>query len=332
MFGNRLGFAFLAIGCLAAAGVGGYVASRQNVVTSAPVAASTPPVATGRQAVQETEGLVGNSTAGSATESKTRQAPPAAAERNTAPASRGPSKTAKPQTPALVAQNNQPQTLDRSWPSSAQPPAAAAPSGFVAPDTNAARQEELRAAEPPATPEPPAKTFDELVIAPNSVVGLQMETAISSEHARVEDRVEARVIRDVRVAGQVAVPAGSRAIGTVMTVETGGKFKERARLGIRFQTLVLGDGSQIPITTETIYRYGEAPGNGSAAKVGGGAVAGAILGALLGGAKGAAVGSAAGAGAGTAAVMAGGPNPATFAVGAEVTARFVSPVTITVER
>ena len=37
----------------------------------------------------------------------------------------------------------------------------------------------------------------------DSVIGLQTETPISSEHARVEDRVEARVTRDVKV-GDVA--------------------------------------------------------------------------------------------------------------------------------
>ena len=84
-----------------------------------------------------------------------------------------------------------------------------------------------------------------------------------------------------------------------MQVERGGKFKERARLGIRFHTLVLADGTRVPICTETIYRDGDAPGNSSAAKVGGGAVGGAILGAILGGAKGAAIGATAGAGAGT---------------------------------
>ena len=111
--------------------------------------------------------------------------------------------------------------------------------------------------------------------------------------------------RDVKVGDRVAIPAGSRAIGSVMQVERGGKFKERARLGIRFHTLVLADGTRVPISTETIYRDGEAPGNSSAAKVGGAAVGGAIIGAILGGAKGAAIGATAGAGGGTAAVMAG---------------------------
>ena len=164
------------------------------------------------------------------------------------------------------------------------------------------------------------------------MIGLQTETRLSSETARVEDRVEARVSRDVKVGDSIAIPAGSRAIGSVIQVERGGKFKERARLGIRFHTLVLADGTRLPITTETIFRDGDAPGKGSTAKVGGGAVAGAILGAILGGAKGAAIGASTGAGAGTAAVMAGDRSAAEFPAGTEVTARMLSPVTVTIEK
>jgi hypothetical protein len=184
----------------------------------------------------------------------------------------------------------------------------------------------------PVRVEPPEKTFEELVVGANSVIGLQLETSVSSERAKVEDRVEAHVVRDVRVDGTVAIPAGTRALGSVMLVEQGGRFKERARLGIRFHTLVLADGTSLPITTETVFRQGDAPGNSSAAKIGGGAVAGAILGAILGGAKGAAVGATAGAGGGTAAVMASDRSEATFPAGTEVTARIVSPVSVTVEK
>jgi hypothetical protein len=186
-----------------------------------------------------------------------------------------------------------------------------------------------------SAPEPeraPERSFEELVVAADSVIGLQMETTITSEKARVEDRVEARVIRDVRVNGQVAIPSGAHAIGSVMAVERGGKFKERARLGIRFHTLVLADGTRLPITTETIYRSGEPPSNASAAKIGGGAVGGAILGAILGGAKGAAIGAAAGAGGGAAVVAAGDRETATFTSGTQITARFISPVTVTIEK
>lgn len=170
------------------------------------------------------------------------------------------------------------------------------------------------------------------MVAGNSVIGLQTDVAISSEQARVEDRVEGRVARDVRVGGRVAIPAGTRASGSVVLVERGGKFKERARLGIRFHALTLADGTEVPISTETIYRYGEGPGNGSAAKIGGGAVAGAILGAIIGGGKGAAVGATTGAGAGTVVVASGDRSVATFPAGTEITARILSPITLTVEK
>jgi hypothetical protein len=183
-----------------------------------------------------------------------------------------------------------------------------------------------------ATAEPPARRLSDLVVAADSVIGLRTDSRLSSERSRVEDRIEAKVVRDVRVGGEIAVPAGTRAIGTVVVVERGGRFKERARIGIRFDELRLPNGTRLPLSTDTIYRYGEAPGNSSAAKIGGGAVAGAILGAIIGGGKGAAVGAASGAGAGTGVVASGDRSEATIAAGSEVTARILAPLTVTVER
>ena len=189
-----------------------------------------------------------------------------------------------------------------------------------------------RLAEPVREVEPPAPTFEELTVAADSVIGLQTETTLSSERARVEDRVEARVVRDVRAGGRVAVPAGSRVLGSVVIVERGGKMRDRARLGIRFHTLALSDGTRVPIITETIYRFGDAPGDNSAKKIGGGAVAGAILGAIIGGGKGAAIGATTGAAGGSAAVMAGERSEAVFQSGQQITARILSPITVTVDR
>jgi hypothetical protein len=159
-----------------------------------------------------------------------------------------------------------------------------------------------------------------------------MDTSLSSERARVEDRVEARVTRDVFVDGRVAIPAGTRVIGAVTMVERGGKIKERARLGVRFHTLVLADNTELPIRTESIMREGEAPGRESSAKIGGAAVGGAILGAIIGGGKGAVIGGATGAAGGTAAVMAGDRNAATLTAGTVLTARLTEPVTVEVEK
>jgi hypothetical protein len=183
-----------------------------------------------------------------------------------------------------------------------------------------------------SAPEPPKKQFEELIVPADSVIGLQIENPVSSDHAKVEDPVHARVSRDVKVRDQVAIPAGSRAEGSITLVDKGGKLKDQARLGIRFHTIVLADGTRLPINTETIYREGDSPARESAAKIGGGAVGGAVLGAILGGKKGAIIGSTIGAGAGGAAVMASDPNTATVAAGSTVTVRMSAPATVTVEK
>ncbi len=178
---------------------------------------------------------------------------------------------------------------------------------------------------------PPAPRLVDLVVSTDSVLGLQVETAITSEKARVEDEVVARVTRDVRVGDRVAIPAGSQARGEVTMVERGGKLRDKARLGIRFTSVVLSDGTRVPLETDTIYREGDSPGGESTAKIGGGAIGGAIIGGIFGGAKGAAIGAATGAGAGTAAVVAGGRNAATLPSGTPVTVRLIKPATVTVE-
>ena len=185
---------------------------------------------------------------------------------------------------------------------------------------------------PEAPPAPVKPKFVEVVVPASSVVGLHVETSITSETARVEDRVEARVTRDVMADGHVAIPAGTRAIGDVILVERGGKMKDKARLGVRFHTLVLADGNQVPFRTDAIFREGSSPGAESARKIGGAAVGGAILGAIIGGAKGAAIGGATGAAGGSAVVMAGDRNAATLPAGTVVTVRLSSPVAIDVER
>jgi hypothetical protein len=136
----------------------------------------------------------------------------------------------------------------------------------------------------------------------------------------------------VRVDGRVAIPSGSRVLGAVTVADRGGKMRERARLGVRFHTLVLADGTNLPIQTDTIYREGDSPAGASSAKIGGGAIGGAILGGILGGTKGAIIGGSTGAAGGTAAVLAGGRKPATMSAGSTMTVRVLSPVSVTVDR
>lgn len=334
MFSNRLAFGALALACVSAAAGGSYLATRHAIPAST-VSAAVSPEAPAQPV--DTPGA-----AGAAVGPVTSASP---AEPNPEPRSAAAARTVQqPRRPAAQPEGNRttaaPARIRSAGPVTAQPsavehapaappaelPAAPVPLAF---GTTPAGQDGRWDSEP-ARDAVERETLEELVVAADSVIGLQLEGGLTSEHARVEDAVEARVIRDVRVDRQVAIPAGSRALGSVMLVERGGRLKDRARLGITFHTLVLADGTRLPIATGTIYRYGDAPSDRSAKKIGGGAVAGAILGAIVGGARGAAVGATAGAGGGTAMVMAGERSPAEFPPGTEVTARILDPVAVVV--
>ena len=171
-----------------------------------------------------------------------------------------------------------------------------------------------------------------MTVLADSVLGLRLDSTISSETARVEDRVNARLSRDVLVDGRVALASGSRLEGVVTQVDRGGKFKDRPRLGVVFNTLVLADGTRVSIQTDTIFRDGDSPSGQANAKVGGSAVVGAILGAMIGGKKGALLGSAAGAAGGAAAIAAGDRPEAVMTSGTPLTVRLIAPVTVLIER
>ena len=353
---NKLVFGGMALGCLAAAGAGGYLAARQGtsrsdsaVTESAPAAAPAAIPATEPRPVTESEGVI-TPTAPAPAPAPDLEAPrvttPAAPSRpeRRAPAprpERADAGRAKPPA-AAAARTAPPATPTRT---ARIEPAASAPAPAPAPSTpsNGGTMWEPRAtveperapvapAEPEPPPPPPVPEVVELVVPADAVLGLQIERTVTSEIARVEDRVDARVTRDVRVGDRVAIPAGSLVQGSVMEVERGGKVKERAKLGIRFHTVTLADGTKLAIRTDSVVREGASPANESAAKIGGAAVGGAILGAILGGGKGAVIGGSIGAAGGTAATMAGQRNAAVLPAGTTVSVRVQQPVSVTVEK
>ena len=169
----------------------------------------------------------------------------------------------------------------------------------------------------------------ELVIEADAVIGLQVDSFVTTRTATVEDEVHARVTRDVLVEGEVAVPAGAAVRGSVTLVEQAGRLKGASRLGVRFHTVVLDDGVEVPVVTETVYREAGSGGARTARTIGGAAVGGAVLGAIFGGRRGAAVGGAAGAGGGAVAALAGEAEPATLPYGSTLTVRLSRPAVVT---
>jgi hypothetical protein len=338
----------LAAACITAAAGGAYVAVRQNGVvrtTTSATPATNGPGSPAAQPVTETEALVGQPSPATATPA---EAPDSSASSDRTPRRNDTARPVPVPVPDKVAsaprQAEKPIARREDPPRPTDAARRSTASGSPAPAAQPAREtssvaapvSDLPAADPARTveapPAPPEPRFVEVVVPASAVIGLQVDRSLSSETARVEDRIEARVTRDVMADGRRAIPSGSRMLGSVVLVDRGGKMKDAARLGVRFHTLVLADGTEMPLRTEAIFRDGESPGNESSRKIGGAAVGGAILGAILGGGKGAVLGGATGAAGGTAAVMAGGRNAATLPAGTIVTARVAGPVTIQVEK
>ena len=333
---NKLVFAGLSVGCLATAAGGSYLAVRQNQ-SAVPVSSPAPelpmaPSADGTTPVTESEGVIAPDVA------RPEPARPSDAVESARPATRISTPIRRAESRPAAASPSRPAPRETQRPESQVATSASAP----APNTSGSMWEtrpsvqpsmpEYKEAEPAAPPPPPAPEFVDLTVPSDAVLGLQIERTVSSELARLEDRVDARVTRDVRVSDRVAIPAGSTVRGSVTEVDRGGRVKGKARLGIRFHTIVLADGTELALKTDPVVREGQSPGGESAAKVGGAAIGGAILGAILGGGKGAAIGGAVGAAGGTAAAMANDRSPATLPAGTTVTVRMQAPVTVTVQK
>ena len=351
-------FVTLAVACVAAAGVGGYLAqSRQAplplpAVEASPAArpasnvvaadaASTPANGhgTAKPVGQPTPEPSAPSTvaeSGVATPSLPVEAP---APPSKAPTIDSPSRErVAAASPKPSAPRANPVAVPAATPSVAAArtpePAPAQPMPGPDPVPAVASAEPQRPPAPaePAAAKPAVPDVETFVIPADAVMGLEIERSISSETARVEDHVEARVTRDVRGDGNVVlISAGTRVRGEVTLVESGGKFKERARLAIKFHTLLLTDGQSVPIATDPLVREGDGVGQRTSTRIGASAAGGAIIGAIFGGQKGAAIGAAAGAGAGTAATAASRPSEARFRAGSVVTVRLTAPVSITIE-
>ncbi len=321
---NKVGAVLIAATCVAVGAGGAYVATRVAAPAAAdkdtPAATTSTTVAAGIDSAGSEPGV----SSGTTSEKSDPEAPGFQTARPVRSSEPSPTRTvtARPVAPA------------RTDPPAAAAPATPAAAPIVEESRPALAAEPARQTDTASTGSPAndAPQLIDLVVSANSVIGLQIETSLSSEQARVEDPVVAHVTRDVRVGDRVAIPVGAKAQGEVTLVERGGKVRERARLGVRFTSVTLPDGTRVPLDTDTIYREGESPTGGSAAKIGGGSIGGAILGGILGGAKGAALGGSIGGGAGTAAVMAGGRNPATLPAGTPVTVRLTRPSTVTVDQ
>jgi hypothetical protein len=331
MLSKPLAFALLAAGCMTAAAGGAYVAMRHNPSSPALEAQNGTSELDGRGVAPDPEVSAPVATDGVATTLGTTAARSGASERQAITAPLVEPRASAPRRRQVARSPESRRTRSSARAESSAPPAPIETAPLPAVEDPA----ESLSFEPEAArgqQSPPLARFEEITVPSETVIGVQVDTAVTSERARVEDRVEGHVTRDVAVGGRVAIPAGTKLLGSVTLVERGGKFKERARIAVRFHTAQMPDGSRVALQTTAVMREGSSPSRETAAKVGGSAVGGAILGAILGGTKGAVLGGTAGAAGGTAVVAAGDRNAATLPAGTTVSIRLMSDVALTVER
>jgi len=147
----------------------------------------------------------------------------------------------------------------------------------------------------PQSPPPPAM----IVLPAGTDLHVRLDQDLGSKISHAGDSFPATVARDVIVGGQIVIPKGARAEGTVIDAKPLGHIKGGALLELRLERVHTNWGSY-PVATSTITRAEKGKGRRTGEFAGGGGALGAIIGGLAGGGKGALIGGLAGAGAGTA--------------------------------
>lgn len=163
----------------------------------------------------------------------------------------------------------------------------------------------------PAEDVQPPRVLPEGSVIPVSLIG-----QISTEHSQEGDNVYARTIFPVTVDNQVVIPVGTHVQGRIVNAEQAGRVSGVAAMTINFHTLILQNGTSIPIYGSlggaggTANRSGEATVAGDTSTgqdvrvVGGRSATGATIGAVAGrSVRGTAIGAGVGAAVGITEVL-----------------------------
>jgi hypothetical protein len=151
-----------------------------------------------------------------------------------------------------------------------------------------------------------SESGDARIVGRDAVIGIRLDQTLTTETARTGDLITAHVSRDVVVDNRTAIPSGTVFEGVVTLVERGAPASGRARIGIRFNALVLPDHTRLAIHTDTISRENDPVSEPASARG-----AGAALGAMLSG---------------------GGRNDAIIHAGSSLTVKLTAPLVIRVKK
>jgi hypothetical protein len=122
-----------------------------------------------------------------------------------------------------------------------------------------------------------------------SEIDVRLTTALTSDTAQVEDRVEATTMIDLYNGNELLVPAGSVLTGWVTSVDRASRTDRKGSLTVEFNRLRINNRSYD--VRAYVSQALESEGiQGEAGRIGAGSAVGAIIGGILGGVKGAIAG------------------------------------------
>ncbi len=140
----------------------------------------------------------------------------------------------------------------------------------------------------PVIADDPVKGAREWTVPVGTEMDVRLQTTLNSRTAKIEQRFEATTVVDLKMEGDVVLPAGTIVRGFVGSVHPAGRVERRGSLTLAFDEVVLKSGPARLRASVTQALDGKMSEDVS--RIGTGAVVGAILGGLLGGGKGLLVG------------------------------------------
>lgn len=132
-------------------------------------------------------------------------------------------------------------------------------------------------------------TQGRLEIPSGTEVDVRLETPLTSDTAKVEDRVEATTLIDLYNGNTLIVPAGAKLTGWVTSVDRASRTDRKGTLTVEFNRININGRTRD--TKAYVTQALESDGiKGEAGRIGAGSAVGAIIGGILGGVKGAVAG------------------------------------------
>jgi hypothetical protein len=172
----------------------------------------------------------------------------------------------------------------------------------------------------------------ELILKPGTYISIRTGQALSTDHNQLGDTFVAHLSQPVIVDGVVVAPRNATVYGRVEEVQKQSAGRS-SRLGLQLTSLILADGTQLPIESLMITRTGTStPGGVQAGTVAATTGIGAAIGGAVGWGTGAAIGAGAGAAAGLAGVLLTRNHPTIVYPESLLTFTVTAPVKISTER